>query len=287
MVNIFYSYHDFLVFYTIFAVCAKSSNVTVLELCLMYDHIHSLVITETMQELSRFYDRMTSWFVHEFNSSIGRKGKLFHKNFGSAPKWEDKAVRSTINYIGNNPVEKMLCTRAQDYRWNFLAYIADDNPFSERIITSKASRKLRNAVKEASMMAEMNLPLKYVHLKRMFKNLNEHETEQLIDHIIRIYNPFEQDELISYFGSFEKMMTAMNSNTGSEHDIKEDRDYSSHTVFLELIGLTKSLIPDQDIRKIIVLPEIEKRQLYSMLKHRSSAGHWQLCKFLHLNPSKA
>lgn len=111
-VNIFYCHEDFLVFYTIFAVCVKSSNVSVLELCLMYDHIHFLIQTETMMELSAFVDRFTAWFVHEYNNSIGRSGKLFHKNFGSAPKSKEKAVRTAINYVGNNPVEKGLHGKA-------------------------------------------------------------------------------------------------------------------------------------------------------------------------------
>ena len=61
-------------------------------------------------------DRFTSWFVREYNSFSGRTGKLFKKNYGSAPKSDSKKIRSCINYIGNNPVEKSLCERAQDYR---------------------------------------------------------------------------------------------------------------------------------------------------------------------------
>lgn len=51
------------------------------------------------------------------------------------------------------------------------------------------------------------------------KKLSEKETEQFVDHVIKIYLPFDYEELISYYGSYDNMITAMNSNTGSEHDI--------------------------------------------------------------------
>lgn len=214
-VNIFYCYEDFLVFYTIFSVCAKSADVVILEMCLMYDHTHFLIRAETLKILSAFVDRFSAWFVHEFNNSIGRKGKLLHKNFGSAPKWGEKAIRSAINYVGNNPTEKNLCSNVKDYRWNFLPYAVSDHPFSEKIILSKASLPLRKALKEVDQMVSLNLPLKYIHLRRMMKKLSEKETEQFIDHVIKAYSPFDYEELISYYGSYENMITAMNSNTGS------------------------------------------------------------------------
>ena len=121
-VNMFYEWEDFIVFYSIFSVCAKSADVKVLELCIMYNHFHCLIRTESVHDLSSFMDRFTAWFVMEHNTHVGRKGKLLKKNYGSAPKWDDKAVRNAINYVGNNPIEKKLCKRAEEYRWNFLAY---------------------------------------------------------------------------------------------------------------------------------------------------------------------
>ena len=95
-VQLFYCLEDYLVFYTIFSVCARSSNVQILELCLMHNHIHSLIKTETAKELADFADHFSAWFVYEYNSFAGRSGRLLKKNFGSAPKWEDKRLRSCI-----------------------------------------------------------------------------------------------------------------------------------------------------------------------------------------------
>lgn len=284
-VNIFYCPEDFLVFYTIFAVCARSCNVTILELCIMYDHIHFLIQTETMEELSAFVDRFTAWFVHEYNNSIGRHGKLFHKNFGSAPKVKKKAVITAINYVGNNPVEKGLHRKAGEYRWNFLAYIMSRNPFSEKYKASKATKKLRNARKEVETMAKLNLPLKYVHLKRMMEGLSATETEQLIDYIISMYLPFDYEELLSYYGSYETMMTAMDSNTGSEYAIRESHDNYSHKAISEALSELGKHMPRISIRKIIMLPDEKKEKLYQWLKRELGLNDWQIRKLLHMKMS--
>lgn len=281
-VNIFYSDEDFLVYYTIFSVCAKSADIIILNLCMMFDHVHFLAITENIQELSGFVDRFASWHVHEYNCNTHRRGKLYHKNFGSAPKWNDKDIRSAINYVGNNPVEKKLCNRAEEYRWNFLAYAISKNPFSEEYIANKASKKLRNVIREAKEMAEQNLPLKYVHLRRMMKGLSSKERQQFVDQVITMYLPFDYQTLIGYFGSYGLMTEAMNSNTGSEFDINEPKDASSHTIFRDIIEYLGKIIAPIDIGKITTLPEQEKNLLAVELKKRFKIGDWQLRKFLHI-----
>lgn len=284
-VNLFYGYEDFLVFYTIFAVCAKSAGIKVLQLCIMYNHFHCLIRTSTMRELSCFMDRFTSWFVMEFNLSIGRKGKLLKKNFGSAPKWDDKAVRNSINYVGNNPVEKKLCKRAEEYRWNFLAYEFCKNPFSEPLKREFASKPLRRALTETDNMARLNLPIKYAQIRRMMKELSDKEKEQLIDYIIRKYLPFDYTELISYYGSYQNMLTAMASNTGSEYDIREERDMESDVEYDKMASYIRKQYPDKMIRSVTVLPKSEKASLAMELQRNTNASYRQICRFLHMIPN--
>lgn len=286
-VNVFYCNADYLVYYTIFAVCARAAKIQVLMLCLMYDHTHSIAIAENIGELSAFVDRFASWFVKEYNHQVGRKGKLFHKNFGSAPKWSDKDIRSVINYVGNNPVEKGLCLKAEEYRWNFIAYAVSDHPFSDKYVPREASKHLRRAIKEAKEMADQNLPLKYVHLKRMMRKLSHKEVEQFIDQVIMMYLPFDFKEAISYFGSYEAMVDAMHNNTGSEHDIKEHNDRASHMVFKDVLAYLGDSMSSDDVRKITVMPEDEKKQLAKKIRSVFPMGEWLICKFLHMLPEKA
>ena len=90
--NIFYDLTDYLVYYTICSVAAHKYDVIVLGLCLMIDHIHMLVISRSRAVLSKFVSYISSVFVREYNSSIGKHGPLFEERFGSAPKMDKKKL---------------------------------------------------------------------------------------------------------------------------------------------------------------------------------------------------
>ena len=53
--------------------------------------------------------------------------------------------------------------------------------------------------------------------------LNERERSQLVDYIISVYNCIDYHFLTGCYGSYQDMLLAVNSNTGSEYDIKEER----------------------------------------------------------------
>lgn len=284
--NLFYDYEDFLVFYTILSVCARSSDIKLLMMCIMYNHLHLLIRTMTVQELSKFMDRVTSWYVLEFNYSIGRKGKLLKKNFGSAPKWNEKSVRTTINYIGNNPVEKHLCEAAEEYRWNFIAYIHSPHPFSECIRRDKASKAMRKALAEIDSAVDLNIPLKHAQIRRIFRKLSDTEKEQIVDYIIYRYLPFDKEELLKYYESYETMLTAMHSNSGSEYDIREEWYPEADTAYIEMTEYIRSKWPEKAVRSVITIAPDEKINLAKELKDNTSGSRRQIARFLHMKEDK-
>lgn len=286
--NLFYCDEDRLVFYTIFSVCArKAPDVAILGLCLMYDHFHCLLVTEKVEAMSAFMEHFTSWFARVFNESVGRKGKLFHKNFGSAPKWGMKKSHSAIAYLFNNPVEKLLCTEAEQFRWSFLPYFNDSNPFSIRTIPREASASLRRAKKEVNWKNQMNEPLNYSELKRLRAGLTQEEWEELIDYIIVMYSPFDYKTLLSYYDSYENMLIAINSNTGGEYDLKEEYNAFSDQAYDEMLDYCRKMVPEADVRKVIMMSEENKNKMFNLLKSNTSATDRQICKFLHFSKGGA
>ena len=114
--NIFYEVEDYIVYYTVFSVMARRYGVNVYGLCLMIDHIHSLTSASSHGVFSGFMSNVTIQFVKEYNRYHNRVGPLFSECFGSAPKAGLKLLRTAIAYLFNNPVERLLCKRAQEYR---------------------------------------------------------------------------------------------------------------------------------------------------------------------------
>ena len=280
--NIFYDLEDYLVYYTIFAIAARQYNVIVLGLCLMFDHIHMLIKTEAKVTMSEFVRQVTSMFAREQNNEVGRKGSLFQARFGSAPKRGMKLLRSAIAYLFNNPVEKRLCDRAEEFQWNFLAYAVSSHPFSEPLIISQASLSLKRAIKEVDFAESQDRHLRYCQLKRMLSSLGEKERQQLTDHIISKYNPFDYDEIIKCYGSYKDMLTAINSNTGSEYDIKEERYRFSDMEYVRMIDILHDAAGLKDIRKVTGLAIDEKMRLFELLRKHLSCGNLPIAKFLHI-----
>lgn len=280
--NIFYEAEDYLVYYTIFSVIATRLGVNVYGLCLMIDHIHSLVSANTSALYSKFIATVTSVFVKEYNKEHERSGPLFSSTFGSAPKLGLKLLRTAIAYLFNNPVERFLCRQAQDYRWNFLAYCKSDCPFSDPLVIRDASPGLKRAMKEVDGTHARNMHMTYTHLKRLCAGLDKKEKNQLIDYIIERYNVIRYDYLVTEcYDGYENMVTAINSNAGSEYEIKEHRWSRSDVEYRELYQYVHAR-GFKDAGAVIALDTAAKLNLLGDMLRATQASKLHICKFLHL-----
>ena len=280
--NIFYEIEDYLVYYTIFSVMAIKYDVMVYGLCLMIDHVHSLCTFGSKSSFSGFMSNVTSLFVREYNGEHRRCGHLFCENFGSAPKPGMKLLRTAISYLYNNPVERMLCRFSQEYRWNFLAYAHSTHPFSDRLILRKASCALRKAIEEVNGSRERGVHMTYSQLKRLFSVLDAREKNQLVDYIIVKYSVIRYDVLTTQcYDGYQNMITAINSNAGSEYEIDEHRWGKSDVAYRELYKYVHSH-GCLSAGEVIALGLDEKVSLHNSMLSSTTASSYQICKFLHL-----
>ena len=218
---LFYNVTDYLVYFTIFCTCAVKHDVHVLSMCQMPDHTHSGVQCVEKEQLSLFYQDVTSLYSRSDAIQCNREGSLFNRPFGSAPKKDRKKAKSILIYIGNNPVERELCGAAIEYRWNYLAYANSDHPFSEKLIVRRASWPMRKALRVVKSHHNRNKPLSYKLLHNLFSSLSRKEGLQLIDYIVTTYSVIDYKYTAKLFGGFDNMTVAMASTTGSDYDIAE------------------------------------------------------------------
>jgi len=177
-----------------------------------------------------------SAYSREFNKSVGIKGPLIKRAYGLSNKYGQKKQREAAAYNYNNPVEKQLSIRAVDYRWNFLAYAKSDHPFSNKLVVGKASAQMKRCLQEVDAIFKLGSFINYDFLKKWFQVLSRNEINQLIDYIIIKFKVVDYDELIRLYGSYEKMLIAFDSNTGSEHDFKEEYSEKSYKPYISLIA---------------------------------------------------
>lgn len=281
-INIFYDTEDYLLCLTILTTSARKYNIKLIEVCFMIDHIHILLVSETCRQMAEFIRYYSSIFAHEYNTSVSRKGQLFFKSFGSAPKKGDKKTRSAIIYIGNNPVEKKLCCIAEDYRWNFLAYIKDPKAFSPQLPSKNYSPKLRKSIKEVKVLNSLNRYINPHKLHRLFEGLDNAETEILTDVIVSEYMPLDTNGLLKYYTDYDQMIYAMKSSSGSDYDVKETYWPGSDQIYRDMAKYLKEVKGMKQVRSVIQLPEEEKMLMAEELKHRFGATEVQVGKFLHM-----
>lgn len=285
-INIFYSVEDYLVYFTIFSNCMAKYGITVYGLCLMYDHIHALLSVREQSSLYKSVSETTSRFVKEYNIEYSRKGPLFNSPFGSAVKTGEKKVRTAIAYLYNNPVEKKLCRTAEQYRWNFIAYMDSPSPFSKKRSCRESSFELLKSKKEVKNTFNAGCHLNYTLLKRLLSKLDMEERDILVDYAIGIYCRLDYKGLVRYYGDYSKMLVAINSNTGSEYDISETFYKAPDTAYSEMIRYVEDICGIRPAGNVVSLPMSMKKELYSKLRGTTGAYDFQIKKFLHLYPNQ-
>ena len=283
--NIFYDLCDYLSYYTIFGVMAVRYNIVVWGLCLMIDHIHMLVQSKDRKTLSEFISMVTSIFVRQYNDDIGREGPLFEERFGSAPKSDRKRLVSAVIYLGNNPVEKRLCTKAEEYRWNFIAYMSTVFPFSNKVSRKDMRYILRKAVRIVDWHHSEGKYLSASLISDLMVGMTDEEQNLLTDYIINKYNVIDYNRLLKLFGSYEQMLTAIHSTTGSEYDLSEYIDRLPDSAYLDMMECLRGKFGDK-IRKVTICSSREKFELADYLRLRTLAPMRQIYKFLHLETRK-
>jgi REP element-mobilizing transposase RayT len=277
--NIFYCIEDFIVFYTIVAVYARKFKIIMIGLCQMIDHTHLLASCSSLGQLSRFISAYTSRFVREFNQFTGRKGPLFKKAYGSAVKMESKKIRSAIAYLFNNPVEKKICTAAEDYKWSYLTlYDPERKPID---IAAGCSKNLRKSIKRITGCFNNGNYIGYEFLGKLFNDLNSEEKKTVVEYIMELYFPFAVKETLDYYKSYEDMITAINSNTGSEYEIKEKHYGKTDVPYREIIACLKEM-GISDVRSVLTMNIFQKHGLGAHLKKQTSASYTQIRKFLQI-----
>lgn len=283
---IFYNASDHLVFFTVFCTMAVKHRVRVLKLCQMPDHLHSSIVAERKEDLSGFVREYTTVFSKEHNRTCHWQGPFFQERFGSSVKRDAKQIRTNLIYVDNNPVERHLCEKAEQYRWNYIAYAVNDHPFSNPYRSRVASNALTRAVKVVKDLHASGRYMPYALLQRLFKSLGPEESKQLIDIIVTTYSILDHAAAISFFDSYEDMLRADHSTTGSEYDLDEVFVGKDDRWYARLANLVNRRYHPADIHDILALPEADRQGMLKDLVWHSGAPSTQIAKFLRVPSPK-
>ena len=272
---LFYTVRDFLVYYTQLSCLAKKHNVRVLGVCIMVDHIHELLKADSKTSLANFEKELNSRFALEWNEAHKTSGRVFGR-FGSALKIGDKAKRTCISYLANNPVERHLCVRAESYPWNFLLRqpLINDLP--------DISENMHFLFKRVEALCRSGRFMTYQVLDNLVASLDNNEQKMLTSHIIRTYDMIDRRAVTALYGSEDDMIIAINSNTGSEYDIPESFTGVSDAVYSKMRTELEKKYRVWNPSDVIHWDIDKKIAVVTELMHKCAATLSQAAKYLHL-----
>ena len=128
--------------------------------------------------------------------------------------------------------------------------------------------------------------LRYRQLQRLFKALVHKEKEQLTDFIISLYNIIDYENAASMFDSFDDMLNAMHSNTGSEYDINEVFIGKSDAHYAKMMSLVLDKYDFKDIHDVLRLSPEKKDDVFQLLMANTDALPEQIAAFLRMPVKK-
>lgn len=93
-------------------------RVNIIAYCVMSNHVHILLQTSTVEELSKYIQRLNTKYARYYNKKYNRVGYVFRGRFKSEGIYDNKYLYNCMKYIYNNPVKAGLCDAPEQYPYS-------------------------------------------------------------------------------------------------------------------------------------------------------------------------
>lgn len=94
----------------------QESPVTILAYCIMHNHSHLLIYSETPEEISKFMQKVNTAYSMYYNKINNRVGYVFRNRFKSQEIFSQGQLYTCLKYIHNNPVKANIVKAMKDYK---------------------------------------------------------------------------------------------------------------------------------------------------------------------------
>lgn len=93
-------------------------KIMLLAYCIMDNHVHILIYTDEVYEMSQYMRVVNSKFARDYNRSIDRVGYVFRDRFNSQYIDTREYLLKCLNYIHMNPVKAKIVKTPQEYKYS-------------------------------------------------------------------------------------------------------------------------------------------------------------------------
>lgn len=93
-------------------------NIDVICYCIMSNHVHILIYTNDVLQMSKYMKYVNTEFAQYYNFKKERVGFVFRDRFKSQPINNKRYLYQCINYIHMNPVNAQIVLNCEDYEFS-------------------------------------------------------------------------------------------------------------------------------------------------------------------------
>ncbi len=93
-------------------------NVKIIAYCIMNNHVHMLLETAGVENLSKYMHCLNTRFGQYYNKKYKRVGYVFRDRYKAEGIYSEKQLYNCIKYIYDNPVKAEICKKPEEYEFS-------------------------------------------------------------------------------------------------------------------------------------------------------------------------
>ncbi len=93
-------------------------NINILAYCIMNNHVHILVNTDAVSDMSKYMQKINSSYSNYYNKINRRVGYVFRDRYLSEEILNERQLFNCIKYIHFNPVKAKMVLKPQNYKYS-------------------------------------------------------------------------------------------------------------------------------------------------------------------------
>lgn len=112
----------------------EQSNILLIAYCAMDNHVHILIHTNKLDDLSKSMQKINSVYAMYYNKEEKRVGYVYNARFKSERILDRKHLHNCIIYIHQNPVKAKMVKKPEQYLYSSCKeYINKERIFNEKL----------------------------------------------------------------------------------------------------------------------------------------------------------
>lgn len=97
----------------------NEKEIEILAYCIMGNHVHMLIHTSKIGDMSKFMHKVNSEYAMYYNYiEKGRVGSVYRDRYKSEPIYDERYFFKCINYIHKNPVRANIVSKCEKYEYS-------------------------------------------------------------------------------------------------------------------------------------------------------------------------